>query len=550
MIWPPIRYRREGRLNYTFDECVLDVDRRELSRGGALIPVEPRAFDLLAFLIANRDRVLSKDELIAEIWHGRFVSDSAVTTTINAVRLAIGDSGINQRLIKTLPRKGWRFVANVTPDALPGDAAAAAGAEAPHLSIVILPFNAMSRGEAEEAFADGLTDILTTDLSRLMPGLFVISCQSAFVYKSARKDMREIGRELGVKYALEGSVQRHDRRMRINAQLIDTGSGAHVWAERFDYAQGDLFDLQDELAARISNALSVPLVARAAREAEKRSADPHVVDLMLRAHAIFLDAPVLPRHLDAAERLYQQVLSIDPSHAGAKAGLADVLVSRASDWRYNLGLTDEACDRMVGKAEALVQEVLDSGRSVSSAAHSLSLIHIMRDRWDEAERYARISLEQNENRSAFAIRLGYVLSKVGRPDEAVAYFLEAIRRSPHDPHLVALYDNLGWAHLLLGSFEDAVAWLEKSRALRPTFAKVHFNLAAAYGQLGRIADAKSSFAEGLRLAPTVDRIGVAAQRHFPTARFRELFERHIDAGMRKAGLDDDLRIHLLAMQPT
>jgi len=236
-------------MRYQFEDHVLDTDRRELRRGADLVPVEPKVFDLLIFLIANRERVASKDDLIATVWNGRIVSDSALTTRVNAARSAIGDSGEEQRLIKTLPRKGFRFVGRVQEEQVPGrtlDGGTPVEPPRPALalpdrpSIAVLAFTNMSGDPGQDYFSDGITEDIITGLSRFSE-LFVIARNSSFQYKGRSPDIRQVGRELGVRYVLEGSIRRAGDRVRITAQLIDAVTGAHRWAERYDRELKDVF---------------------------------------------------------------------------------------------------------------------------------------------------------------------------------------------------------------------------------------------------------------------------------------------------------------------
>jgi TolB-like protein len=232
-------------LRYLFADCALDTDRRELRRGAALVAVEPQVFDLLSHLINHRDRVVSKDELVASVWHGRIVSESALFNRINAVHTAIGDTGSEQRL--TLPRKGIRFVGEVREDEprptsrtelpaqRPSPGISLAGKEPyPQLparpSIAVLPFANMSGDLDQEYFADGISEDLITGLSRIR-WLFVIARNSSFVYKNRAVDVKQVSRELGVRYLLEGSVRRAGKHVRISAQLVDATTGGHHWAE-------------------------------------------------------------------------------------------------------------------------------------------------------------------------------------------------------------------------------------------------------------------------------------------------------------------------------
>ena len=237
-------------MRYLFEEYAFDTDLRELYRGADPVSIAPQVFDLLNYLIRNRARVVSKDDLINTVWNGRVVSDAALTTRLNVARSVIGDSGEMQRLIKTLPRKGFRFVGTVQEAQRPADAALTAefGEESsqniarahnggamsnspatPRLSIVVLPFANIGGDPEQDYFVDGVTESLTTDLSRIS-GSFVIARNTAFTFKGKAVDVKQVGRELSVRYVLEGSVQRGGNRLRVNVQLIDAEKGNHLWA--------------------------------------------------------------------------------------------------------------------------------------------------------------------------------------------------------------------------------------------------------------------------------------------------------------------------------
>src|SRR5215472_18588874 len=244
---------------YLFEDCALDTDRRELRRGAGLIHVEPQVFDLLEHLLANRERVVSKDDLIASIWGGRIVSESALATRINAARLAVGDSGEAQRLIKTLPRKGIRFVGVVreeqklgaaladTPSELPGPSIAAADKP----SIAVLPFTNMSGDPERGYFSDGITEDIITELSRFRE-LLVIARNSSFQYRDKANDLGRIGRELNVQYVVEGSIRTGGGRVRVTAGVVDIATRTQLWTEHYDCDMQDIFDLQDEVAQAIA----------------------------------------------------------------------------------------------------------------------------------------------------------------------------------------------------------------------------------------------------------------------------------------------------------
>jgi TolB-like protein len=243
-----------GRLLYSFDNYTLDTDRRELRRGAELVAVEPQVFDLLQFLVRHRSRVVTRDDILDAVWNGRAVSESALAVRINAARLAVGDSGQKQRLIRTLPRKGMRFIGDVREHGL----APALGSTSPTgtsvlpdaPSIAVLPFINMSGDAQQEHFADGIAEDVITALSRFR-SLFVTARSSTFTYKHKAVDVKQVARELGVRYVLEGSVRNSGPRVRVTAQLIDAETGIHVWAERYDRPLEDIFAVQDEITDRI-----------------------------------------------------------------------------------------------------------------------------------------------------------------------------------------------------------------------------------------------------------------------------------------------------------
>ena len=249
-------------MRYRFGDCELDPRRRELYRGGAVAAVEPQVFDLLLYLIQHRERVISKDELISTVWQGRMVSESALFNRINAVRSAIGDTGQQQRLIKTLPRKGIRFSGEVREEDVPGPALAkGSGLALPDRpSLAVLPFTNLSGDPDQEYFADGISEDLITGLARIR-WLFVSARNSAFVYKHRAVDVKQVSRELGVRYVLEGSVRRSGNRLRVSAQLVDATTGGHHWAERYDRKLGDIFSVQDAITSSVAAAIEPHLLA-------------------------------------------------------------------------------------------------------------------------------------------------------------------------------------------------------------------------------------------------------------------------------------------------
>jgi TolB-like protein len=304
---------------FRFGDHVLDIERRELRCGAELVALEPQVFDLLAYLVRNRGRVVTKHDLIEAVWGGRIVSDSALTTRLNAARKAVNDSGAAQRVIRTLARKGVRFVAEVTEDGVL-EAAAAPG---PSLalpdkpSIAVMPFANLSGDPEQEYFADGMVEEIITALSRIR-WLSVIARNSSFTFKGHAIDAKQVGRDLGVRYVLEGSVRKVGSRVRITAQLIDATNGGHLWADRFDGSLEEVFELQGDVAASVAGVVEPTLrAAEVARSAARPTTDLGTYDCYLRALVVF--HPMTKEAVFEALGLLERAIAIDRNYGPALA---------------------------------------------------------------------------------------------------------------------------------------------------------------------------------------------------------------------------------------
>ena len=317
-------------MQYGFEDYVLDPERRELARGSEAIAIGPQVFDLLLYLVQNREHVVSKDDLLDVVWDGRIVSELTLTSHINAARKAIGDSGHEQRLIRTIARKGFRFVGEVRegqpsvgfssarPGAASADEPSAHALELPDRpSIAVLSFLNLSGDPEQEYFADGVVDDIISALSRIR-WLFVVARNSSFTYKGRAVDVKQVGRELGVRYVLEGSVRKAADRVRITGQLIDATTGGHLWADRFEGTLDDIFELQDQLTENVVGAIA-PQLERAEIERAKRkpteSLDAHDYYLrgMAHMHRGTRDS------IDEALAQFYRALQLDPNFASAYA---------------------------------------------------------------------------------------------------------------------------------------------------------------------------------------------------------------------------------------
>jgi adenylate cyclase len=370
----------------------------------------------------------------------------------------------------------------------------------PH-SIAVLPFAALGDDPAVSAFMDGLTDSLTTDLATCIEGLFVIASSTAFTYKGKAVDIRQIGRDLNVRYVLEGSVQQGHQLMRVNAKLVDASTGTSLWAERFDADCGDFFLLQDRVAARIANSLGARLLSVSAQEAAKRDQDPGVEDLIIRARAAVLRIPMLLAQHKEAEALLSRALVLHPQHPQVLAELGLNLILQILNWGYELNLPMRERIARLEEARQLVESALAQRYEIPAAHNARGLLLTDERKWREAALAFETALQMNPIQAGVWGNLAHALIYLGEPERAIALLEEALRRSPRDANLAGLQNFLGLAYLAAGNHHAAIDWFLKSRVTRPTYARVHVNLALAYAGLGNTDAAQASFAEAKRLNP-------------------------------------------------
>jgi TolB-like protein/Tfp pilus assembly protein PilF len=486
-------------LRYLFEKYTFDTDRRELRREAEVVSIAPQVFDLLDCLIRNRQRVVSKDDLIATVWKGRIVSDAALTTRLNAARSAIGDTGEKQYLIKTLPRKGFRFVGAVQEDEeraleLAGSAALSGAVtliqtSAPRLSIVVLPFANLSGDPEQDYFVDGVTESLTTDLSRIS-GAFVIGRHTAFTYKGEARDLKKIGRELNVRYVLEGSVQRSGKRFRVSVQLIDAETANHIWAERFDKPVADLFDMQDEIVSRLANTLNTQLVAAEARRSE-RSQHPDSMDLFFQG-MVWKNKGWIPEYAPHARGFFERALVLDPRNVEAMVGAGFVEVASA------LMTGDRAAH--FAAADAYVIKALSIAPQHPVAHMLLGCLQISTNRAAQGIAECEQALELDRNLALAHASIGLGKYCLGRAAETEAHIHEALRLSPHDTTAYVWLMWVGFAKLQLGADAEAITWLRRSIEANRN-SPAHFYLAAALALVGELDEARAAAQAALALYP-------------------------------------------------
>jgi len=444
-------------LPLSFEDFVLDAERRELRSGGDFVAVEPKVFDLLLHLIAHRRRVVTQDELIDAVWDGRVVSESALTTAINAARVALGDSGAAQRLIKTLPRKGFRFVGEVrehlaignpvSPD--PPDTVSRSTPALPDKpSIAVLPFANLSGDTQQEYFADGVVEDIITALSRF-GWLFVIARNSSFTYKGRSVDVKQVGRELGVRYVLEGSIRKSRDRIRVTGQLIDAAAGTHLWADRFDSSLEDLFELQDQLTGSVVGAIA-PKLAQAEIERAKRKQTERLdaYDFFLRGTAS-LHKFTREGTAEALE-LFEKAIGLDGEYASAYA-MAAFCYNRRKSQGWTTDRTHETSE-----ATRLSRQAVRFGKedAVALAYASFTLAYVAGDIADAAA-YIDRAMSLNTNLAIARFFAGWIKVWFGEPNLALEQFDHAMRLSPIDPMTPLMLHGSAHALFFAGRYDEA-----------------------------------------------------------------------------------------------
>jgi adenylate cyclase len=426
-----------------------------------------------------------------------------------------------------------------SPPAVAATTTSAQPLQAPRLSVVVLPFANLSNDPDQQYFADGITEDLTTDVSRIA-NMFVISRNTAFTYRNKPIDTKQIGHELGVRYVLEGSVQRSGDHVRVNAQLINAETDAHLWAERFDGDTSDLFALQNEITSRIAGALGVELiVAEAARPTEH----PDALNYFLRGRAIAASNVATRGTRAEAISMYERTLALDPQYAAAQSSLAGALTGRAMD-----GMADSpAAD--IARAEGLANQALAAAPSSPAAHYAKGQVlraqaQVLREegRCEEAIVEYETAISLNRNLVFPMTAVGWCKLLTGSMEEVIPRIEQAIRLSPRDPAIPIWYQWIGMAHLLQSQVDEAIVWLEKARGASPTHPGIRANLASAYALNGKTDRAAAELAEARRLSSDGRVSSIAhlkAAQYFGVPKVRALFEATYFAGLRLAGMPEE-----------
>jgi TolB-like protein len=520
------------------DDYELDVERRELKRAQLPIHVEPQVFDLLVYLVQNRDRVVSKDDIFASVWAGRIVSDSTLTSRINAVRTAVGDNGDDQKLIRTIARKGLRFVGIVRtrpntlepahdidppPDGMHGTSPQPL-ALPDRPAIAVLPFVNISGDPEQEYFSDGISEDIITALSKLR-WFFVIARNSSFTYKGKAVHLKQVASELGVGYVVEGSVRKGGDRVRITAQLNDVTTGSHIWAERYDRALADVFAVQDEITEAIVAAIEPQLYAAENFHAKRKPPDSmDAWDLVMRALSHYWR--VTRQDNVVAQALLEKAISIDPNYGQALGVLAT-----SHTFCAHMGWEDTAKTAPIAERAALA--AIRSDTEDPWAHHALACVYLFARRFDDSLAEFDLALRLNPNFSLAQGYYGLALSYCGRWQEAYEAAGRALRLSPRDPFSAVYYGIAAYSQFIGRNYEEAMRLAREAIRERGDFVGGHRVLTAAAAMAGQIDAAELALRALRRAQPNIS-LGWIAD-HMPIKSDAE--RQHYLEAFRRAGLD-------------
>ena len=671
-------------MNFRFANFEIDVARHELRRAGAILHIEPQVFDLLVHLVSHRDRIVSKDELFDAVWQGRIVSEATLSSRISAARRVLGDSGNDQTLIRTVHKRGFRFIGNIEgADSAPagavigtglapedaGDDAAelvsvseplllcaepaiedlsfanisrdpdgddvalglavavaprtaaadraldAAGSSAilqahpevgtapevkatvpnergtarnvlvtiavlalasllvsaawwvlspsapsapPHTrdagalasdalssadrfktpvpSIVVLPLVNLSGDAKRDYLADGITDSLISDLAHALPGISIVSRDTAFAYKGRGADARQIGRDLEVRYLLEGSVALDGEHIRVNARLVDTSEASQLWAERFDTELTSMLQVQDEIVRRVSRAIGLQVVDIEARRSwQERPDSAELIDLVMRGKAT-LNLPSSPATMIESRSLFEQAAKVEPASVDGLAGVATTLV-----FEFLNGYYDTGGDERLGRAERLLNRALATEPRHLMALKANAALRRAQGRFDDAIVAAEAIIMENPGEPWAYKEIGLSTLYLGKPEQALDWFAKADRMGPRDPGRWTWLDGRGHAFILLEREEDAVRALINALDANPKNVSSHAFLAAAYALVGRSEEAHAALAAYLERHPGTRVSTFRTLSPVPLAltgpNYRQL-RAHLNEGLLKAGMPE------------
>jgi TolB-like protein/class 3 adenylate cyclase/Tfp pilus assembly protein PilF len=515
-----------------FADFELDTALFELRQAGEPIPLEPQVFDLLVFLARNSHRTVTREEIYAEIWGDRIVSDAALSSQIKAARRAVGDDGTSQHTITTVHGRGFRFVAPIengnraaTGDAVHTTSDQTAPAVSKKPSVAVLPFVNLNQDASEDVFADGLAEDITTALAKNR-WLTVIARNPAFAFRGSKESINAIGKKLAADYLVTGSMRKAGTRFRISVQIADAETEQSVWSERFDRDKVDIFDLQDEIselvAARIESELGLSEQKKAERRPRKNLGS---WDLYQLATAEFYK--FTPESNLKCQEMLKEVIALDPEFAAAHSRLAYAIV-------LSMVYFDAPCNpTKMDAALAAAERAIKLDDQDANGYFALGRVRLARCEYDHAIGALEQAIELNPCLAVAHCGLGDSLAYEGLLDQAIEQFEQAVRLSPHDPFRWGFFSYRSLAHLFRGEFQDAAAWARRAVQVPNAQYWARAHLVAALGHLGDQAAAQTALKELMEIKPafTAD---FAKERLFYIKRADQMAA-YLD-GLRKAGV--------------
>jgi TolB-like protein len=520
-----------------FGDQMLDTERRELCRGPDQIPMEPQVFDLLVYLVQHHERVVSRDDLISAIWNGRIVSDSTLTSRINAARKAIGDSGRDQKFIRTISRKGFRFIGALRSQPL-GAPAVYQNSSSPHdrseeshspllpldkPAIAVLPFTNMS-GEAEqEYFAEGISEDIITALSK-MRWFYVIARNSSFIYRGKEVHLKQIGEELGVGYLVEGSVRKEGDRVRITVQLSNASSGVHIWSERYDRSLADVFDVQDEITGAIAAAIEPQLYAAENFRAQRKAPESmDAWDLVMRALSHYWRWS--RQDNTVAQALLEKATALDPDY-----GQALSLLAASHMLSVDMGWQELATAIPVAEPSALAAIRADS--EDPWAHFALAEVYLFTRCYDDSLAEFETTIRLNPSFSLARAYHCLALSFCGEWERGYMSVRHGLRLSPRGPFAAFYFSSASFSQFVGSNYEEAIRLSREALRQFPDMSGVLRVLTASAGMAGKDDIAKAALEDLCRLQPHISLEWVSATRPFKHKVDRD----HYLEGLRRAGL--------------
>jgi len=495
---------------YRFEAYTLDADRYELRRGADLVPVEPQVFGVLLHLVRSRGRIVSRDDLIAGVWDGRIVSESTLNSRVSAVRHAIGDDGEQQRLIRTLPHKGYRFIGLVQESNEARKEGVQVGIDgheeirsAPgctsllfrdKASILVFPFANLSADSEQDCFIDGLVDDITAALSRFRH-LLVIGRSATQSHRHQTLDLKQLAAELGARYVIEGTLRKEESRIRIAAQLIDSATMACLWASRFDGNLRNIFNLQDQITASVVGALVSKLEQveiERIKIGPKHGLDAYSCTLRGLNNLHQWTKPGIGEALD----LFQKAIEIEPEFASAYAMAAYCYVQRQSyGW-----ITDRP--REIAQCVQLAQRAAELGKddalALAKAAHAISAVG------GDVEGGASLigrAIRLNPHLTAAWYVSGWIMLWLGKPEVAIQHLEHAIDLSPYDRLVFKIRAAMAYAHFFSGRYDAAAASASEALRERPNYLTALRVVSASHALGGRLIEGRQLMTTMCQLDP-------------------------------------------------